>query len=97
MSSGLYYKTGEEVRLGDVIRVRRLFAQARTGTVCYTPGLSPRHRYLEYVDVRQWAYRTADGTVYAAGYDPARMPVLRGITLVARGPEVSLSPTEGLE
>ena len=94
--AGLSYRTADEVRLGDVIRVWG-WLRSWSGVVCYIPGLSPPHPDLEYEDVRQWAYRTADGAVYPAGYYPEWTPVVRWAELVRRGPAVGLDPSVRLE
>ena len=96
MTTVLRYVSGEDVRLGDVIRIRRFLRSPVTGTVCYLPGFSPIHSEMEYEDVRQWAYRTADGTVYAMAYDPDFAQPPKSMELVCRGPEVSISPGEEL-
>ena len=96
-SSGLHYHgTSDEVRLGDRVKMKRFLRADRLGTVCYIPGVSPRHEELEYEDVRQWAIRTHDGAVYPILYDPAGFQPPKSILLVSRGEEVSLKPDERL-
>jgi len=99
--SGLFYHgTGEEVRLGDRVRIKRLFGRDLLGSVCYIPGKSPVHKDLEYDDVRQWAIRLDDGTVLAMAYSPQHRlgQPKRDLVLVERSlsPQV-LSPSEELE
>ena len=92
-----YHGTTDEVRLGDVIRVRRWFHRDRHGVVCYLPGVSPMHPELEFGDIRLWAYRTAAGTIETLPYSPAQSPdAPKHITLVDRGRPQGLSPTEPL-
>jgi hypothetical protein len=96
-SSRLYYANAdEEVRLGDVIRVRRFLRRAQLATVSYIPGISPRHPDIEYDDVRQWAYTMEDGRIYLMGYCPERVQPSRRICFVRRGQESSIAPTEKL-
>jgi hypothetical protein len=83
-----YHGTKIEVQLGDRVRVNPWFLgwfrRPRNGIVCYIPGISPRHRHLEYEDVRKWAIRLEDQTVLAAAYDPPHGPSKR-IEFVSRG------------
>ncbi len=96
--SGLFYATGEEVELGDHVIMRRLFGKDIRGAVCYIPGISPRHREMEYADVRQWAIRSEDGqSVYPILYDPANFQPPKKIRLVSRGAPQTLSPDQHLE
>ena len=99
-SSGLFYHgTSEEVRLGDVVRVKKMLWGYRIGTVCYIPGLSPHHPHLDYEGSYQWAIRWEDGGLGLMGYWPENkygQPSWR-ITLLHRGEEVSISPDEQLE
>ena len=87
-----YHGTDIEVCLGDRVRVKRLFRPNMDGTVCYIPGLSPRHKDLEYEDVKKWAIRLIDGTVLAAGYYPDEGQPKKHITFVGRSNEGGLSP-----
>ena len=92
-----YYGTQEEMRLGDVIRIRRWFHRDRHAVVCYLPGVSPMHPELEFGDIKLWAYRTAVGTIESLPYLPVQSPCApKHITLVERGRTKGLSPTEPL-
>lgn len=96
--SGLFYwRTQTEVRLGDRVLMKRWLRSALRGTVCYIPGLSPPHSELEYDDVRQWAIRAEDGSVYATVYDPGKCQPSKGIQFVERGGTGLLEPDEHLE
>ncbi len=98
-SSRLYYHgTSEEVRLGDRVKIKRLFGRDLEGFVCYVPGISPPHKDLEYGSVKKWAIKTSDGTVYAIGYYPPRIQPRKKIVFVSRGDEKeSLKPDEILD
>ena len=76
-----YHGTRMEVQLGDRVRVRpwlfRWFRKAQDGAVCYIPGISPKHRHLEYEDVKKWAIRLEDGTVLSAVYDPSKHVIVQ--------------------
>ena len=96
--SGLFYSTGEEVQLGDRVVMKRWIAKDVKGYVCYIPGISPRHREMEYEDVRQWAIRSEDGgAVYPILYAPAQFQPPKKIRFISRGPHVSMSPDQHLE
>jgi len=86
--SGLfYYGTKIEVCLCDRVIMRRWFRAPLQGIVCYLPGASPHDADFEYDDVRQWAIRSDDGTIWAMGYDPANTygQPSRSIEFVSRG------------
>ena len=92
-SSKLFYHgTNIEVRLGDRIRVRRLFWRWVEGVVCYLPGISPTHRALEFRGEKQWAYRTPDGTFYAMLYHPETFQPPKKIEFIARSNEPGITP-----
>jgi hypothetical protein len=65
-----YFGTNDEVRLGDRVIVKGWFGRQRRGTVCYIPGISPKHKEMEYDDIKSWAIRLEDGTVLSIGYYP---------------------------
>jgi hypothetical protein len=93
-----YFNTDEEVRVGDVIRVKRLFRSSITARVVYVPGQSKAHSDLEYDDVKKWAYQTDDGTVWAGGYDPNILPfAARSISFVQRSSDPGISPDYELQ
>jgi len=96
-SSRLFYRTGEEVKLGDRVRMKRFLRRDLEGKVCYLPGISPRHDELEYEDVKQWAIRTDDGSVYPILYDPENFQPPKRIVFVARTDDQGLQPSEVLE
>jgi hypothetical protein len=90
--SGLFYVTGEEVRLGDRVSLRYWFRR-RFGTVCYIPRISPSHPDL---GTDQWGIRLDDGTILVRGYDP-NDPLgrpKRHLWLLGRGAASSLRPDE---
>jgi hypothetical protein len=91
--SGLFYHgTQQEVRLGDNVKLKRWFRKDQQGVVCYIPGISAKHKELEYGDVKQWAIKTKDGTVYPILYDPIGFQPPKHIILLSRGQEESLDP-----
>jgi hypothetical protein len=99
-NSGLYYYgTGEDVRLGDRVRIRRWIRSDLFGVVCYIPGISSRHPALEYEDVAKWAIRLDDGTVFAMGYDTVNKfgQPKKNLVLLSRGQDRLLDPDETLE
>ncbi len=94
-NSGLYYYgTKDDLRLGDRIASRRLFRSPLYGTICYIPGISPKHSEL---GDDQWAFRTDDGAIYGAAYDRKYGQPGKGLILLSRGEGESLSPDEPLE
>ena len=98
-SSGLFYcDTGEEVELGDRVRIRRWFRRPLEGVVCHIPGLSQSHPELEYAGTRQWAIELADGSLRVMGYYPRHLQPERGMELVERGaPYTGLDPNTPME
>jgi hypothetical protein len=65
MSALCYFGTDNPVRVGDRILVHRRFGRSRLGTVVYVPGQVDRDPEL---GDSEWAFKTDDGTIYAAGY-----------------------------
>lgn len=97
-SSGLYYYgTNDEVRLSDRVEVRGWFGVKYRGYVSYIPGLSPKHRSIEYEDVRQWAITSDDGATYVMVYDPANSQPHKRIRLLGRQEGHGLDPTHALK
>lgn len=93
-----YWRTSDEVRLGDRVRMTRWLRKPVLGTVCYIPGISPKHAELEDSAIKQWAIRSDDGAVFPILYDPERFQPPKRIQLVERGPEeVGLLPEERLD
>jgi len=96
-SSKLFYHgTANEVKLGDRVRLKRLFRSDLGGVVCYIPGLSPKHSELEYEDVRQWAISADNGSVYPIVYDPENFQPPKRICFVNRGTGGELTPDDAL-
>ena len=93
----MFYTTGEEVRLGDRIRIKRMIRRDQEGVVCYLPGISPRHPELEYEYVQQWAIKLDDGTVLAFGYNPKKFQPKKHIILLGRTQAMGIGPDEKLE
>jgi hypothetical protein len=97
-SSGLFYHgTDIDVRLGDRVEVKRLFRRPLEGFVCYIPGISPTNVELEFEDVKQWAIRSADGSVYPILYDPERFQPPRHIRFLERSTHAGIGPTDVLK
>jgi hypothetical protein len=95
-TSGLrYFGTNDEVCLGDRVEVRGWFRKFR-GHVSYIPGISPKHRELEYEDVKKWAITSDGGTVYAMGFDPDHFQPPKAIRLLGRTEGLGLLPTDKL-
>jgi hypothetical protein len=92
-----YYGTEIEVQLGDKVRIRRWLRSPREGTVYYVPGISPKHRELEYGDVKQWAIKTTDGYLFPILYDPERFQPPKHIIFVERSNESGVNPREPLD
>jgi hypothetical protein len=91
-----YFGTNIEVKIGDKIQIKRFLRRPQEATVCYIPGISRRHSELEVDDVRQWAFRTDDGTVYPVVYDPANFQPPRYIRFLERTPIAGITPEEEL-
>lgn len=66
-----YHGTENSVRLGDRILICPVLRRKRLATVVYIPGQSEPDRSI---GDDQWAYKTDDGTIYAAGYFPNQHP-----------------------
>jgi hypothetical protein len=66
------------------------------GVVCYIPGISPRHSELEYDNIKQWAIKTDDGSVYPILYDPIGFPPPKHIVFLSRGEDSGLKPDDVL-
>lgn len=93
-----YFNSDDDVRVGDVISVKRWFRSPVTACVVYVPGQSDVHSELEYDDVKQWAYQTDDGTIWAGGYAPELLPFASNrISLVHRSSEPEISPDYDLQ
>ena len=65
------YGTPNPVQIGDRILVRSLMRRARLATIVYIPGQSHPDRDLGQ---DQWAFKTDDGRIYAAGFSPQQLP-----------------------
>jgi hypothetical protein len=76
--------------------MKRFLRRAQDGLVCYIPGISQRHPELEYEDVRQWAVKTNDGSVYPILYHPESFQPPKGIEFLGRTNEPGLSVEEEL-
>lgn len=95
--SGLwYFGTNNEVCLGDRVEVRGWFGVKYRGHVSYIPDISPKHRELEYEDIKQWAIESEDGTIYAILYDPDHFQPPKYIRLISRGTGSDLKPDDQL-
>ena len=79
------------------MRVKRFLRRDLEGKVCYLPGISPRHDELEYEDVKQWAIRTDDGSVYPILYDLENFQSPKKIVFLGRTDDQGLQPNEILE
>ena len=58
------YASGEEVHLGDYVTLRVWFI-LRTGRIVYVPGISPKHKNMEYRGLRQVGVQLPDGLFLA--------------------------------
>lgn len=81
----LYHDTDDEVRLGDRVRMKRLFRKPLHGTVVYMPGVSPPHPEMEWPEFSRWAIELDDGTVMAWPYVPEELQPSKRISLLQRG------------
>lgn len=95
-----YFGTGEEVRLGDRVGWRTLLIFKTEGVVCYVPGVSPRHRDMEYSGFRHVGVRLPDGDVRQLLWAACESSLEKGVTLLGRGhpyeplcPDVQLDET----
>ena len=81
----LYYQgTNIQIELGDEIIYRNIFGRKLKGTVCYLPGVSPKHAEMEYDNIALWAIRLANGTMFSWIYMPSELKVSKRITFVSR-------------
>jgi hypothetical protein len=87
-----YYGTQIEVELGDRVRFKRWFRSDLEGIVCYIPGISPKHRELEHGNIKKWATRVPDGTVFATIYCPDRVQPKKNLVFVARSADPGINP-----
>lgn len=98
MGSRLYYHGTEiEVQLGDRVKWRRWVRSDLHGTVCYLPGISPRHRDLENEYGAEWAIKSDDGTIWTMGYFPERAQPKKNLVFVARSTDPGISPETELD
>ncbi|HEX7708964.1 MAG TPA: hypothetical protein VF701_21085 [Thermoanaerobaculia bacterium] len=81
----VYHGTSDEVRLGDRVRLTRLIRKPVYGTVTYMPGVSPRHREMEWPEFSRWAIELDDGTVMSWPYVPEELQPSKRLQLVRRG------------
>ena len=79
------------------MRVKRFLRRDLEGKVCYLPGISPRHDELEYEDIKQWAIRARDGSVYPILYDPENFQPPKKIVFLGRTDDQGMQPSEILE
>lgn len=101
LRSGLvYFGTQDEVRLGDRIRMRAFLVLKLEGVVCYLPGVSAKHRDMEYEGLRHVGVELRSGEVRQLHWPAGRSELPRGITLLERcaqfhplTPNVQLDPT----
>lgn len=95
----VYHGTSDDVRLGDRVRVTRIFRKAIEGTVAYLPGVSPRHPEMEWPEFSRWAIELDDGTVMSWPYIPDELQPPKRIQLVRRGDRdhIGLQPTDELK
>ena len=91
-----YFGTREEVRLGDIVRIRRWLRRDLEGTVCYIPGVSPKNKSIEFEDVKQWGIRLRDGAVLLTIYAPEHVQPTKDVEFVSRGEGGGLEPDEEL-
>lgn len=97
MGSGLFYHGTEiEVQIGDRVSLQRLLRKSQDGVVTYIPGISQPHSELEYRDVKQWAIKTDDGSVYPILYDPENFQPPKHIKFVSRSREPGMTPEQEL-
>ena len=58
----------------------------------YIPGVSQKHADLEYEDVKLWAYKTEDGTIYSTLYAPEEYGLKKSFSFISRSNEGGISP-----
>jgi hypothetical protein len=93
-SSRLFYHgTDCEMRLGDLVEIRRWFRSPLQGVVCYIPGISPLHSAIQD---DCWGIRLGDGTVLVTCYCPDEAQPGKEIRFLSRGLQQSISPNEEL-
>ena len=102
VNDGLHYRgISTEIRLGDIVNVRRLlfFWRRTPGIVCYMPGQSAPHPQMEYEGVRYWSIQLEDGTLVSWVFLPTEVLPSKRIEFVRRGDlsEKALLPTEHLK
>jgi|ERR1041384_4853163 hypothetical protein len=77
------YADGAPVNLGDLVRFRRWLVW-RTGHVAYVPGISPKHRDLEFRGLRHVGIQFDSGIFTALVVDPDSSKLPESLRLVAR-------------
>jgi hypothetical protein len=93
-----YFGTSDEVRLGDRIRSRTLLILKTEGVVCYLPGVSQRHRDLEYEGCRFLGIQLPNGEIRKLLWPAGESSLDKRVTLLERGqPYEPLSPDVQLD
>ena len=75
------------MRLGDRVRVVAFVVLRLEGVVCYVPGLSAKHRDMEYEGLRHIGIRLPSGEIRQLHWPTGAIDLGRGVTLLARGAE----------
>jgi hypothetical protein len=69
MPSMFYATSGEEVRLGDRVRIHRWLRPNLEGVVCHIPGLSPKNAEFD-TGMKCWAIHCDNGRIWRMPYIP---------------------------
>ena len=79
--------SGEELRLGDVVRYRSqlLFWKWKPGRVTYVPGVSPKHPEMEHSGLSWVGVAGEDGTYRGVLVDPVTLLLQRSVRFCTRG------------
>jgi hypothetical protein len=77
-----YFDRITEVKLGDVVDRKGIFSKRR-GKITYIPGVSPKHREMEYGELRFVGIKIENGFI-ATLVDPEHGHLKKSIVFIAR-------------
>jgi hypothetical protein len=79
-----YHNSTTQVRLGDVVELRKLWLWHNPGRIVYVPGESPKHSDFEYGGLRYVGIRKADSGLVLVTVIPETSRISRTVAFVSR-------------